>query len=76
MKRTSLFLDEDVMRAIEAEAARRGVSTASIVREALAAYISRPGGSMSLPSIAGQFESGHADTSSRVDELLWQDPHA
>jgi hypothetical protein len=31
---------------------------------------------MPLPSITGQFASGHADTSARVDELLWSDPHA
>ena len=76
MKRTSLFLDEGVLEALEAEAGRRGVSVASLVREALAAYVANPGGRMPLPSIAGQFASGHADTSARVDELLWSNPHA
>lgn len=76
MKRTSLFLDESVLEALEAEAGRRGVSLASLVREALAAYVANPGGRMPLPSITGQFASGHADTSARFDELLWSDPHA
>ncbi len=75
MKRTSLFLDEGVLEALESEAGRRGVSVASLVREALAAYVANPGGRMSLPSITGQFASGHSDTSSRVDELLWKHPH-
>lgn len=76
MKRTSLFLDEGVLEALEAEAGRRGVSVASLVREALAAYVANPGGRMPLPSITGQFASGTTDTSVRVDELLWKDPHA
>jgi hypothetical protein len=75
VKRTSFFLDESVLQALEAEAGRRGVSVASLVREALAAYVTNPGGRMPLPSITGQFASGHADTSARVDELLWQHPH-
>jgi hypothetical protein len=49
---------------------------ASLVREALAAYVAQPGGRMPLPSITGQFASGHADTSARVDELLWTNPRA
>jgi hypothetical protein len=76
VKRTSLFLDEAVLEALEAEASRRGISMASLVREALAAYVAQPGGRMPLPSITGQFASGHADTSARVDELLWTNPHA
>ncbi len=28
-----------------------------------------------LPSVAGQFESGCAETADRVDEFLWQEPH-
>lgn len=75
VKRTSLFLDEAVLEALEAEASRRGMSMAALVREALAAYVAQPGGRMPLPSITGQFASGHADTSARVDELLWQHPH-
>jgi hypothetical protein len=76
VKRTSLFLDEAVLEALEAEATRRGISMASLVREALAAYVAQPGGRMPLPSITGQFASGHADTSARVDELLWTNPRA
>lgn len=76
MKRTSLFLDEQLLRQLKRVAARRGVSFATVVREAMAAYVAAPmtsGGT--LPSVAGKFSSGRTDTSTRVDELLWKDPH-
>jgi hypothetical protein len=54
---------------------RRGLA-ASIVREALAAYIAgRP--AADLPSFTGAFDSGHADTAERHDELIFRNlaPH-
>jgi hypothetical protein len=45
------------------------------VREALAQYIAAPAAGGHMPSITGRFSSGTADTSSRVDELLWRNPH-
>jgi hypothetical protein len=74
MKRTSLFLDEDLMKGLKRVATQRGVSVATLVREAVAAYLA-PSGAGSVPSIAGRFASGRSDTSDRVDELLWTDPH-
>jgi hypothetical protein len=50
------------------------VPFAQVVREAIALYVATPR-TGELPSIAGQFASGHDDTSERVDELLWRDPH-
>lgn len=77
MKRTSLFLDPSVVSQLQRLARRRGVSFATVVREALAVYAAEPTtGVPDVPSIAGRFASGHGDTSSRVDELLWRDPHA
>ena len=75
MRRTSLFLDEDLTALLQKAAKKRGVSFATVVREALAAYVASKGTGASVPSIAGQFASGTADTSERVDELLWRDPH-
>ncbi|HKS06239.1 MAG TPA: CopG family transcriptional regulator [Gemmatimonadaceae bacterium] len=76
MKRTSLFLDEQLLRQLKRVAARRGVSFATVVREAMAAYVAAPAaGGGALPSVAGKFSSGRSDTSARVDELLWKDPH-
>ncbi len=76
MKRTSLFLDAKTLRDAQRLAKSRGVSMATLVREAMAAYLAGPPAGDPLPSIAGSFSSGTSDTSERVDELLWRDPHA
>jgi len=47
-----------------------------MVREAVALYLAAPAAKTGVPSISGQFASGTSDTSERVDELLWRDPHA
>ena len=76
MKRTTIFLDPALLRRARQFAQREGKSFAAVVREALAAYIG--GGRRSrasVPSITGRFASGRSDTSERVDELLWQEPH-
>lgn len=75
MKRTTIFLDSQLERALKRLAARRGVSFAMVVREAMAAYVAAPP-TGAVPSIAGRFTSGKTDTSQRVDELLWKDPHS
>jgi hypothetical protein len=75
-KRTTVFLDEQILRDLKRLAARRDVSFATVVREAMATYLATPSVPGSLPSVAGRFESGTTDTSSRTDELLWRDPHA
>jgi hypothetical protein len=75
MKRTSLFFDDKLLRALRRLATQRGVSVASIVREAVASYLAEPATGTALPSIAGRFASGKRDTSTRVDDLLWSDPH-
>lgn len=75
MKRTSLFLDDRIMSDIKRLAAKRGVSVATLVREALASYVAEPGKKSALPSIAGRFSSGKRGTASRVDDYLWRDPH-
>jgi hypothetical protein len=74
MRRTTVFLDEQTLARARRHAQRTGVSFATLVREALAAYLTQPIGG-SLPSVAGRFGSGRRDTSERVDELLWRDPH-
>lgn len=75
MKRTSIFLDDELARALKRIAARRGVSVAMVVREAASAYVAAPAAAGGVPSVAGRFASGTSDTASRVDELLWRDPH-
>lgn len=75
MKRTSLFLDDGIMAEVRRLAKRRGVSVATVVREALAAYVAEPTDKKRLPSITGRFISGKRNTASRVDQFLWQEPH-
>jgi hypothetical protein len=76
MRRTSLFLDDQLIKQMQKLARDRGVSFATLVREALASYVSHAEPATDVPSVAGRFASGMSDTSERVDELLWRDPHA
>ena len=76
MRRTSLFLDDQIIKRMQKLARARGVSFATVVREALAQYAADVEPASAVPSIAGRFASGSSDTSERVDELLWRDPHA
>jgi hypothetical protein len=75
MRRTTIFLDDKLLREAQRHARRTGASFATVVREALARYLAGTSSS-SVPSIAGSFASGKRDTASRVDELLWSKPHA
>ena len=76
MKRTSLFLDNKILRDLKTAADRRKVSVASLVREAISRYLAEPTAAARLPSVTGRFSSGKKNTSARIDELLWRDPHA
>ena len=76
MKRTSLFLDTKILNALKRAAQRQQVSVASLVREALARYLAEPAAGARLPSVTGRFSSGKKNTSARIDDLLWRDPHA
>jgi hypothetical protein len=76
MKRTSLFLDANILRDLKRAADRRQVSVALIVREAISRYLAQPTAAAPLPSVTGRFSSGKKNTSGRVDKLLWRDPHA
>jgi len=75
MRRTTVFLDDALLKRLKQAARTEGRSFAAVVREALAHYLGRSRGASRLPPLAGAFESGHADTAERIDELLWKDPH-
>jgi hypothetical protein len=74
MRRTTIFLDDQLLRRVRQFARREGKSLAAVVRESLAAYVSGGRRGNRLPSLAGRFASGHRDTSERADELLWREP--
>jgi hypothetical protein len=75
MKRTTMYFDDKLLAQLRRRAKAAGVSYATLVREALVRYLSEPASGGAVPSIAGKFSSGASDTSSRVDDLLWRDPH-
>jgi hypothetical protein len=78
MRRTTVFLEDALLRQARARARREGKSFAAVVREAIERYLSDAGSSRSLklPTLTGRFASGHADTAETADTLLWKDPHA
>ncbi|MBX3194255.1 MAG: CopG family transcriptional regulator [Schumannella sp.] len=65
MTKTTLYLPDDLKRAIEAEAVRRGESEAEVIREALRS---------SIPAVVrrprGALFSGREPIAERVDDLL------
>ena len=78
MKRTTIFLDEGLERELQGFARRDSRPVASLVREALVAYVAgrRRGGDHGLSFVAAG-ASGRADGAERHEELLWRgrDPH-
>jgi hypothetical protein len=77
MKRTTIFVPEELERDLQLYARRVGKPTAAVVREALAAYMAEKRPSTRLPSFAGAFDSGRADTAERHEDILFArlDPH-
>jgi hypothetical protein len=72
MKRTTIFMPEDLERDLHLYASRDGRPAASLVREALAEYIAHRREGHPLPSFAGQFASGHANTAADHEALLFK----
>lgn len=67
MKRTTIFADDETLRALEQRARAEGVSLAAIVRRALAAYIARQRPPLSFVGIG---ESKRGDIAEHAEELL------
>jgi predicted transcriptional regulator len=72
MKRTTLFIDPQLERELQALARREGRPMAALVREAVAQYVAaaRERGSARLGFIAAG-RSGRADIADRHEELLF-----
>jgi plasmid stability protein len=68
MKKTSVYLDESLDRALAVRAAEEGMTKADFIRRALDDAIGRS--RRPRPSIIGVGGSGETDLSTRVDELL------
>ncbi|MGX6448007.1 ribbon-helix-helix protein, CopG family [Patulibacter sp. S7RM1-6] len=68
MKKTSLYLEEQLDAALAARAAEEGVTKAEFIRRTLAGAVERP--SRPRPRSVGAYDSGAADASARVDATL------
>ncbi|MEQ1895870.1 MAG: hypothetical protein ABL971_00625 [Vicinamibacterales bacterium] len=77
MKRTTVFVPEQVEQDLHHYARQDNRPTASLVREALEEYVARRRQPPSLPSFAAQFASGHAGTAEDTDAILFKalSPH-
>lgn len=75
MKRTTIFIPEELERDVQGCAQRQGKPVAWVVREALTAYVVGRRTPGRLPSFAGIGRSGRSDVAERHEELLWSDPH-
>ncbi len=69
MDKTTLYLEAVDYRKLKRIAANKGQSPASLVREAIAEYVTRHGHA-SLPASVGAFGSGRGDLGERAEELL------
>jgi hypothetical protein len=70
MRRTTVYLDADLEVRLKLEAMRRKQPMAELLREAIRCYLMNV--PRKLPPGAGAFDSGHADTASRHEEVLGQ----
>jgi hypothetical protein len=75
MKRTTILLDESLIRRAKQKARSEGRSFAALVREAVTIYVSEGRAGSDVPTIAGGFSSGERNTSEDTGELLWSTPH-
>jgi hypothetical protein len=69
LAKTTVYLPEGDYRRLKAIARERNVTTAALVREAIAAYARRHG-PRRKPRSLGAGRSGRGDLSERADELL------
>ena len=75
MKRTTIFADEPLIRALHDIARAEQSSLASVIRRALEEFVGRRQGSGILPSCVGIARSGRKDIAERAEDLLWTSPH-
>ena len=68
MRRTTVYLESETDLLLKQAAARRRQPVAELIREALDEYVKR--GKTRLPRGVAAFDSGHADTAERAEEIL------
>lgn len=75
MRRTTIFVPEPLERDLQLYARRAQTPVASVVREAIAEYLTARQPKSMLPSFTGIANSGRTDTAERHEEQLWNEPH-
>jgi predicted transcriptional regulator len=70
MRRTTISLPDEVSAGLQREAGRRRVPVSQVAREAIEAYLGRPGGEHRQLRFAGIGRSGHRDTAGSIEEIL------
>ena len=73
MVRTQISLDNQDHARAKKRAAELGISLSELVRRALRSELGERAGRGDLSDLFGILDSGHTDTSSRVDELVSQE---
>jgi hypothetical protein len=76
MKRTTIFAEELLLRALQEIARAERSSLAAVIRRALEEFVGRRQGTRTLPSCIGVGRSGRKDIAERAEELLWTSPHS
>jgi len=70
MRRTTISLPDEVSTGLQREAGRRRVPVSQVAREAIEAYLGRPGSERRQLRFAGIGRSGHRDTAESFEEFL------
>jgi metal-responsive CopG/Arc/MetJ family transcriptional regulator len=67
MRKTTMYLDDELYQRVKALAQARGATQALVIRDAIAAYVAHDRGA---PRSVGMGRSGSSDLSERAEELL------
>jgi HEAT repeat protein len=70
MRRIQLYMNDELDDRLEAEAAERGVSKASLVREAVARFFGSTGDHDPVDDLIGAFD-GPADDDESIDSVVY-----
>lgn len=71
MKRTTVFLDEQIEHDLKAVARRQGRPVASVVREAMAEYVAKALDAPTRLGFVAAGRSGRVDTAERHEDEVW-----
>lgn len=70
MRRTTIFVDDDVLRRLREIARRESITQSEAIRDALQRYVSRRQPRRARLSLVGIGRSGRSDVAEHAEELL------